>query len=100
MTAMRIRRIYLTAILAIAPASTVILATFVASPPNVQLSSAPVHDAPLDDLGIPGVSVDVDYGVPNLNAVDHVVPNINVPNVNLPNVKINPGHVGLPGRGR
>ena len=35
---------------------------------------------------------------PDLNAVDDVVPNINVPNINLPN--INPGHVGRPGRGR
>ncbi|MEK1230389.1 hypothetical protein OSI88_06430 [Mycobacterium ulcerans] len=61
---------------------------------------APIHDLPLDDLGIPGVSVDIDAKVPNLNSVEQVVPNVSVPNINLPNVKVNPGHVGLPGRGR
>ena len=89
---MRIR-LYLTAILATAPAAaTAILAAFIASPPNVQLSSAPIHDAPLDDLNIPGVPGNIDYDVPDLNAVDNVVPNINVPNINLPNIN--------PGRGR
>ena len=56
------------------------------------------HNAPLDDLNIPGVPGNIDFDVPDLNAVDDIVPNINVPNVNLPN--INPGHVGRPGRGR
>ncbi|MGB8505214.1 hypothetical protein [Mycobacterium sp.] len=97
---MRIRRIYLTAILATAPAAAAaILAAFIASPPNVQLSSAPIHDAPLDDLNIPGVPGNIDYDVPDLNVPDMIdIPNINVPNINLPN--INPGNVGLPGRGR
>jgi hypothetical protein len=93
---MRIKRIYLTAILATAPAAAAaILGAVIASPPNAQLSAAPIHDVPLDDW----VDVDVDVpGVPNLNGVPNVVPNINVPNINLPN--INPGQVGLPGRGR
>jgi hypothetical protein len=96
---MRNRRVCLTAILATGPAAAAaILATFIASPPNVQLSAAPIHEAPLDDFNIPGVPGNVDYGVPNLNSVDKVVPHVDVPNVNLPN--INPGHVGLPGRGR
>ena len=97
---MRIRRIYLTAILATAPAAAAaILAAFIASPPNVQLSSAPIHDAPLDDLNIPGVPGNIDYDVPDLNVPDMIdIPNINVPNINMPN--INPGNVGLPGRGR
>ncbi|GJO39752.1 hypothetical protein DAVIS_01019 [Mycobacterium marinum] len=46
------------------------------------------------------MSVDIDAKVPNLNSVEQVVPNVSVPNINLPNVKVNPGHVGLPGRGR
>ena len=97
---MRIRRTYLTAILATAPAAAAaILAAFIASPPNVQLSSAPIHDAPLDDFNIPGVPGNIDYDVPDLNVPDMIdIPNINVPNINLPN--INPGNVGLPGRGR
>ena len=96
---MRIRRTYLTAILATAPAAAAILAAFIASPPNVQLSSAPIHDAPLDDFNIPGVPGNIDYDVPDLNVPDIIdIPNINVPNINLPN--INPGNVGLPGRGR
>ena len=97
---MRIRRTYLTAMLATAPAAAAaILATFIASPPNVQLSSAPIHDAPLDDLNIPGVPGNIDYDVPDLNVPDMIdIPNINVPNINMPN--INPGNVGLPGRGR
>ena len=97
---MRIRRTYLTAILATAPAAAAaILAAFIASPPNVQLSSAPIHNAPLDDFNIPGVPGNIDYDVPDLNVPDMIdVPNINVPNINLPN--INPGHVGRPGRGR
>ena len=81
---MRIRRTYLTTILATAlAAAAAILAASVANPPNVQLSSAPIHNAPLDDWGDIG---DID------------IPNINVPDINMPN--INPGHVGLPGRGR
>ena len=91
---MRIRRIHLTAILATAPAAAAaILGAVIASPPNAQLSAAPIHNAPLDVIDI-----DVEYGVPDLNVVPNVVPNVNVPNVNLPN--INPGQVGRPGRGR
>ena len=68
---MRIRRTYLTAILATAPAAAAaILAALIASPPNVQLSSAPIHDAPLDDLNIPGVPGNIDYDVPDLNVPD------------------------------
>ena len=96
---MQIRRTYLTA-LAIAPAAAAaILANVIASPPHIQLSSAPIHNAPLDDLNIPGVPGNIDFDVPDLNAPDIIdVPNVNVPNINLPN--INPGHVGRPGRGR
>ena len=96
---MRIRRISLTAILATAPAAAAaILGASIASPPNAQLSAAPIHHAPLDDFNIPGVPGNVDFDVPDLNVPDNVVPNIPVPDINMPN--INPGHVGLPGRGR
>ena len=97
---MRIRRTYLTA-LAIAPAAAAaILAAVVASPQHVQLSSAPIHNAPLDrDWDVPGVPGDIDFDVPDLNVPDVIdVPHVDVPNINLPN--INPGHVGRPGRGR
>jgi hypothetical protein len=99
MTAMRIRRTYLTALATAPAAAAAILAAFIASPPQVQLSSAPIHNAPLDDLNIPGVPGNIDFDVPDLNVPDMIdVPNISVPNMNLPN--INPGHVGRPGRGR
>ena len=96
---MRIRP-YLTAILATAPAAAAaILAAPIASPPNLQLNAAPIHNAPLDDLNIPGVPGNIDFDVPDINVPDVIdVPNVNVPNINLPN--INPGHVGRPGRGR
>lgn len=98
---MQLRRIYLCTILAAAAAGVAVtLAAFPTSSPHIRPSSAPIHDLPLDDLGIPGVSVDIDAKVPNLNSVEQVVPNVSVPNINLPNVKVNPGHVGLPGRGR
>ena len=103
---MRNRRIYLTAILATAPAAAaVILGAIIVSPPNVQYSARPHVNVP----GIPNV----DVKVPNLNGVENAIPNISVPNINMPNVKvpnvnvpnvnvpkINPGHVGAPGRGR
>ena len=95
---MRIKRTYLTAILATAAAVAAIFSVFIASPPNVQLSAAPIHDLPLDDFNLPGVPGNIDYDVPDLNVVDNVVPDIYVPDINMPN--INPGHVGLPGRGR
>jgi len=96
---MRIRRTYLTALATAPAAAAAILAAFIASPPQVQLSSGPIHNAPLDDLNIPGVPGNIDFDVPDLNVPDMIdVPNISVPNMNLPN--INPGHVGRPGRGR
>ncbi|HEY6431972.1 MAG TPA: hypothetical protein VIZ17_08310 [Acetobacteraceae bacterium] len=96
---MRITRTYLTALATAPAAAAAILAAFIASPPHVQLSSAPIHNAPLDDLNIPGVPGNIDFDVPDLNVPDMIdVPNISVPDMNLPN--INPGHVGRPGRGR
>ncbi|MCH9731292.1 MAG: hypothetical protein K0U84_16715 [Actinomycetia bacterium] len=90
------RTIYLTAILATAPAAAaVILGAFITTPPDVQYSARPHVNVP----GIPNV----DVKVPNLNGVTNAVPNIPVPNINMPNVnvpKVNPGHVGAPGRGR
>jgi len=72
---MRIKRTSLTTILATAlAAAAAILAAPVANPPNVQLSSAPIHNAPLDDIG-------------DFNGGD--IPNFNVP-----------GHIDMPGRGR
>ena len=92
---MRITRTYLTTIIATPlAAAAAILAVSVANPPNVQLSSAPNQNAPLDDIGDIG-----DFDIPNINVPGHIdVPNINVPDINMPN--INPGHVGRPGRGR
>jgi len=40
-------------------------------------------------VGVAGVSACGDVGVPNLNAVANVIPNIPVPNINVPH--INPG---------
>ena len=98
---MRIKRIYLTAILATAAAVAAIFSVFIASPPNVQLSSAPIHDLPLDDFNLPGVPGNIDYDVPDINVPDIIdVPNVNVPDINMPNINVNPGHVGRPGRGR
>ena len=99
MTAMRIGRTYLTALATAPAAAAAILAAFIGSPPHVQLSSAPIHNAPLDDWNIPGVPGNVDFDVPDVNVPDLIdVPNVDVPNINLPN--INPGHVGRPGHGR
>ncbi len=96
---MRIRRTYLTALATAPAAAAAILPAVIASPPHVQLSSAPIHNAPLDDLNIPGVPGNIDFDVPDLNVPDMIdVPHVSVPNINLPN--INPGHVGRPGRGR
>jgi hypothetical protein len=96
---MRIRRTYLTALATAPAAAAAILAAVIASPPHVQLSSAPIQNAPLDDWNIPGVPGNRDFDVPDLNVPDMIdVPNVSVPNINLPN--INPGHVGRPGRGR
>ena len=90
---MRIRRTYLTTILATPlAAAAAILAGSVTSPPNV--SAAPIQNAPLDDWGDVG-----DFHVPNINVSGHIdVPNIDMVDMNMPN--INPGHVGMPGRGR
>jgi hypothetical protein len=82
---MRIRRLYLTAILATAPAAAAaILAAPVANPPNIQLSAAPIHNAPLDDWGDIG-----DIDIPNINVPGNInVPNINVPDINMPNIHV------------
>jgi hypothetical protein len=98
MTAMRIRRIYLTAIVAAAPAAAAaMLAVFIASPP--QLNADPGLEGCVDVAGVSACG-SVGTGVPNINAVENVIPYVPVPNINLPKVKVNPGHVGLPGRGR
>jgi len=82
---MRIRPIYLTAILATAPAAAAaILAASVANPPNIQLSAAPIQNAPLDDWGDIG-----DIDIPNINVPGNInVPNINVPDINMPNIHV------------
>ena len=82
---MRIRRTYLTTILATPlAAAAAILAGSIANPPNVQLSAAPIHKAPLDDIG------DFNGGdIPNINVPGHVdVPNVNVPDINMPNIHV------------
>ena len=73
---MRIRRTYLTTILATPlAAAAAILVPSIASPPNVQLSSAPIHNAPRDDIG----------GIPNVNGPANIdVPNVDVPDINMP----------------
>lgn len=82
---MRIRRFCLAAVLATAPAAAVILTAVNASPSNAhQLRADNIH-------------IDPHYNVPNINVVPNVVPDIPVPNINS---VLNPGHVGLPGRGR
>jgi hypothetical protein len=85
MTAMRITRTYLTTLLATPlAAAAAILAVSVANPPNVQLSSAPIHNAPLDDWGDIG-----DIDIPNINVPGNInVPNINVPDINMPNIHV------------
>jgi len=85
---MRIRRLYLTAILATAPAAAAaILAASVANPPNIQLSAAPIQNAPLDDWGDIGDIGDID--IPNINVPGNInVPNINVPDINMPNIHV------------
>jgi len=95
---MRIRRRYLTVIVATVPAAAAaMLGAFIASPP--QLNADPGVGGCVDVVGV-SACTSADIGVPNLNAVENVVPNVQVPNINVPNVKVNPGHVGLPGRGR
>lgn len=92
---MRFRRIYLTAALAAVPAAAAtMLATFVGGAP--QLSADPGVGGCVDVAGV-SACTSVDVGVPNINAVQNVVPGVSVPNVNS---VVNPGHVGLPGRGR
>ena len=82
---MRIRHTYLTTLLATAPAAAAaILAAHIANPPNVQLSSAPIQNAPLDDWGDIG-----DIDIPNINVPGNInVPNINVPDINMPNIHV------------
>ena len=82
---MRITRTYLTTLLATPlGAAAAILAAPIANPPHVQLSSAPIQNAPLDDWGDVG-----DFDIPNINVPGHIdVPNINVPDVNMPNIHV------------
>jgi hypothetical protein len=95
MTAMRTRRIYLTAMLAAAPAAaTAMLAAVIANPPQLHADSG--VGGCVDVVGV-SACTSVDFGIPNINAVENVVPNVHVPNINS---VVNPGHVGLPGRGR
>jgi hypothetical protein len=94
---MKIRHIYLTAMLAAAPAAVaaILAATPTASPADVQPSfNAALHNVPLDpcDLGgdcnIPGIPGNVDRpDVPDVN-----VPNVNVPDINPPNINV--PHIG------
>ncbi len=82
---MRIRRFCLAAILAATPVAAAILSAAIASPSNAPRFSAD------------NIHIDPHYDVPNINVVPNVVPDIPVPNINS---VLNPGHVGLPGRGR
>jgi hypothetical protein len=95
---MRIRHIYLTAMLAAAPAAVAVIlaATPTASPANVQPSfNAALHNIPLDPCDLGGGNCNIPGpGIPG--NVD--VPNVNVPNVNVPD--INPPNINVPGRGR
>jgi hypothetical protein len=89
MIAMRIRRIYLTAMLATVPAAAAaMLAAFIASPPQLNADSG--VGGCVDVVGVSACS-SVDVDVPNINAVENVVPNVHVPNINVPNVKVKPG---------
>ncbi|WP_373180384.1 hypothetical protein [Mycobacterium marinum] len=88
---MRIGRMSLAAILATAPAAAAMLGT-------ASASAAPGVEGCVDVVGV-SACTSVDIGVPNINAVENI-PYVPVPNINLPKVKVNPGHVGAPGRGR
>ncbi|MBX7433960.1 hypothetical protein JDV09_17850 [Mycobacterium sp. Y57] len=79
------KRIYLAAALATAPAAAAVFTAVIASP-----STPPTISAD-------NIHVNVDYGIPDINVVPNVAPDIHVPNINS---VVNPGHVGLPGRGR
>ena len=71
---MRIRRTYLTALATAPAAAAAILTALIASPPHVQLSSAPIHNAPLDE-------------VPDINEPEMIdVPDVYVPDINLRSV--------------
>ena len=88
------RRISRTAIFAAAPTAAVaMLAASIANPPQ---ANADVEGC----VNANGVEVCGSADVPSINNVKKVIPDIPVPNINVPNVKINPGHVGKPGRGR
>lgn len=90
---MRIRRIYLAALLGAASAAVAAgLAAALANPSHL---TADVGGC-VDVVGV-SACTNVDAGIPNLNAVDNVLPNIPVPNLNS---VLNPGHLGVPGRGR
>ncbi|WP_454791907.1 hypothetical protein [Mycolicibacterium lutetiense] len=93
---MRIRQIYLTAMLAAVPAAVAaaLAATPMASPANVQLSAHPaVQNVPLDprcdldlqgNCNVPGIPGNINVNPPNIN-------------VNPPNINVNPPNVNLPG---
>lgn len=91
---MRIRRICVTTTLAAAAAAGTGLAALTVGPP--QLSADPGVGGCVDVVGV-SACTSVDVNVPNINAVQNVVPGVPVPNINS---VVNPGHVGLPGRGR
>lgn len=95
---MRMRRRCLTVIVASAPAATAaVLGAIFASP--AQLHADPGVGGCVDAVGV-SACTSADINVPNINSLENVVPDVHVPNINMPNVKVNPGHVGLPGRGR
>ena len=89
------KRISRTAVLAAAPAAVAaMLAASITHPPQ---ASADVGGC----VNTNGVEVCGSADVAGaVNDVVDVIPNVKVPNFNLPNVKVNPGHVGRPGRGR
>ncbi|EPQ76322.1 hypothetical protein [Mycobacterium marinum] len=89
---MRIGRMSLAAILATAPAAAAAMLG------TASASAAPGVEGCVDVVGV-SACTSVDIGVPNINAVENI-PYVPVPNINLPKVKVNPGHVGAPGRGR
>jgi hypothetical protein len=89
---MQIKRIYLKATLAAAPAgiAAVIVAAITASPGNAQVGfNAPLPADPRPN--IPGPNVNL----PNVNVPNFNPPNFNPPNINPPNINRGGG-----GRGR
>ena len=82
---MRIRPTYLTALATAPAAAAAILTAVIASPPHVQLSSAPSTTHPAMDLNIPGVPGNIDFGVPDIDVPDIIdVPHVDVPTSTCP----------------